>query len=98
MFGGGGYDVPPAHQGKGIDTARRMQYVDIVQALNRLEHKDSFGRELVRRSIGVHCGGCRIEGDHWHAQSWHDLEMRHERKVLEERLEAALSFVAKYCR
>lgn len=98
VFGGAAYDVPISHSGRGIDTVRRMAYVDVVQALNRLETEDPFGRELVRRSIGVHCGGCAIPGDHWHTQSWHDLTERHERKRLEERFEGALSFVVAYCR
>ena len=98
VFGGSGYDVPLSHSGRGIDTVRRMAYIDIIQALSRLETEDPFGRELVRRSIGNHCGGCAIEGDHWHAQSWFDLEDRHERKYIEERFEGALAFLAEYCR
>lgn len=98
VFGGSGYDVPISHSGRGIDTVRRMAYCDIVQALTRLESEDPFGRELVRRSIGVHCGGCAIPGDHWHAQSRSDLEHRHEREALEERFEGALVFVVDYCR
>ena len=98
VFGGAGYDVPISHAGHGLDTIRRMEYCDIVQALNRLETEDPFGRELIRRSIGVHCDGCAIPGDHWHAQSRSDLEGRHERKVLEERFETALVFIVDYCR
>ena len=96
------WDTPNSGDYNGLDTTRRIEYLDVVWALLLLDKEDELAHELLRRDVGAHCADekCRRADDgpgHWHRISWADLYNRFSKQILQHRMDAARKFVVYFC-
>ena len=99
---GSSWETPNSGDYKGLDTNRRLDYLDVVCALMLLDEKDELAHELLRRDVGAHCADekCRRVDDgpgHWHRISWADLFNRFSKEILQHRLDAGREYVVSSC-
>jgi hypothetical protein len=99
---GSTWETPNRGNYTGLDTNRRLDYLDVVRALLLLDEKDELAHELLRRDVGAHCADekCRRVDDgpgHWHRISWADLFNRFSKGILQDRLDAAREYVVSSC-
>ena len=95
------YDTPPGGEFKGLDTDRRIEYLDVQRALLLLDEEDELAHELLRRDVGTYCKSerCRFadNGPHWHRVSWSNLFHRYSKKILQYRFDAGREYVTQWC-